>query len=185
VSALPSQSYHGTLQRSPIVRSFLPGWRDAILPKGSPGILAQLRKVPSTHVLLMAHSKAIFGSLSASFKHGILTDLSLPSLPHPFHFSAQIRPIPAIVGSPSSSPNRHSPPPRQINLPSTYHVLQNAMFAGSSTSTNYLSTQTTYRPSSPRMDEKGGTASPVLQGIASRDRDGSPRLFGVELKWIS
>ena len=120
--------------------------------------------------------------------HLTLTDPSLPSLPHPF---LSPRPVPMSSNPSPASPNESPRLPSHSTLPhSIYHSLQNGLIAGATIPASYQSTQSTYRQSpprtaSPRIDEKSGAGFTMASSSTVRDREGSPRLWGVELKWIS
>jgi len=109
----------------------------------------------------------------------VLTDRSLPSLPHPYHTSSSSRPSPIANGSPAPSQNGDHHALHQ----SIYHALQNGF--GVASSSSYEFNNSSHRLLSPRMDEKGEAGFQAAPTYSSRERDGSPRLWGIELKWIS
>nr|XP_019011181.1 solute carrier family 35 (UDP-sugar transporter), member A1/2/3 [Kwoniella pini CBS 10737]OCF49962.1 solute carrier family 35 (UDP-sugar transporter), member A1/2/3 [Kwoniella pini CBS 10737] len=94
---------------------------------------------------------------------------SLPTLPHPF-FSGNNRAM--------STNSMNSPPssPKVTHPHSTYQAMQ-----------NHKHEQPTYsRSNPPRLDEKVGMVSYATQmAAASREKEGPPMLWGIELKWIS
>ncbi|KAK8864599.1 hypothetical protein IAR55_001849 [Kwoniella newhampshirensis] len=104
---------------------------------------------------------------------------SLPNLLQPF-----------FPGAPSyramSTTSTTSPPTSPKGLPphSTYQNLQNHSNHVTSSGNHY---QTTYnRSNPPRLDDKIGMVSyATAMAAASRERDGPPMLWGIELKWIS
>jgi hypothetical protein len=113
--------------------------------------------------------------------HKQLTNTSLPSLPHPFlsQTSPHSHRAYSATASPPASPkvnpshhNHHHGFHNHYQPPlSTYQALA----SGTSSQTNY---QSTY---SKGMESR--SAGPIPQ--ISRERDGPPMLFGIELKWIS
>lgn len=108
----------------------------------------------------------------------ILTDISLPNLlvSPPLHRAM-------------SSTSVSSPPQSPIGQPghNPYHSLQQQTFHnqkahGSSTANNYSS----YRSNPPKLDDKVGMVGyATAMAAASREREGPPSLWGIELKWIS
>ncbi|RSH88899.1 hypothetical protein EHS25_002561 [Saitozyma podzolica] len=90
---------------------------------------------------------------------------SLPSLPHPFHSSSRA----LSSSSPPQSPNGQAHHHVHVPPQSTYLSLQSSL----SSPSGYNS----------RMDEKAPLAT--YSATATREKDGPPRLLGIELKWIS
>ncbi|KIR38899.1 solute carrier family 35 (UDP-sugar transporter), member A1/2/3 [Cryptococcus deuterogattii 99/473] len=88
-----------------------------------------------------------------------------------------------------SSTSVSSPPQSPIGQPghNPYHSLQQQTFHnqkahGSSTANNYSS----YRSNPPKLDDKVGMVGyATAMAAASREREGPPSLWGIELKWIS
>ncbi|ODO06398.1 solute carrier family 35 (UDP-sugar transporter), member A1/2/3 [Cryptococcus wingfieldii CBS 7118] len=95
-----------------------------------------------------------------------------------------------------SATSVHSPPQSPLGEPThnPYRTLQQQSFhnnaqshgssTGSSTANNYKTTYNRQNP--PRMDEKVGMVGyATAMAAASREKEGPPKLWGVELKWIS
>ncbi|KIR54000.1 solute carrier family 35 (UDP-sugar transporter), member A1/2/3 [Cryptococcus gattii Ru294] len=88
-----------------------------------------------------------------------------------------------------SSTSVSSPPQSPIGQPghNPYHSLQQQTFHnqkahGSSIANNYSS----YRSNPPKLDDKVGMVGyATAMAAASREREGPPSLWGIELKWIS
>nr|XP_019046554.1 solute carrier family 35 (UDP-sugar transporter), member A1/2/3 [Kwoniella bestiolae CBS 10118]OCF25484.1 solute carrier family 35 (UDP-sugar transporter), member A1/2/3 [Kwoniella bestiolae CBS 10118] len=98
---------------------------------------------------------------------------SLPTQPHPF-FAVNRAMSTNSMNSPPSSPKLSHPH-------STYQTMQNHKHDQSDHS------QPTYnRANPPRLDGKVGMVSYATQmAAASREKEGPPMLWGIELKWIS
>ncbi|WWC89120.1 uncharacterized protein L201_004038 [Kwoniella dendrophila CBS 6074] len=103
---------------------------------------------------------------------------SLPTQPHPFFPGPNNR---------AMSTNSHNSPPAspKVSHPhSTYQAMQNHKHEQVHSTLHH---QTSYnRSNPPRLDEKVGMVGYATQmAAASRDKEGPPTLFGIELKWIS
>ncbi|WRT66564.1 uncharacterized protein IL334_003523 [Kwoniella shivajii] len=107
---------------------------------------------------------------------------SLPSLPHPFFNGPNNRAMSTnSVNSPPSSPKLSQPH-------STYQAMQNHKHdhAHTSHSTSNHHQPIYNRSNPPKLDDKIGMVSYATQmAAASREKDGPPTLWGIELKWIS
>ncbi|WVQ73939.1 hypothetical protein IAR50_003520 [Cryptococcus sp. DSM 104548] len=95
-----------------------------------------------------------------------------------------------------SATSAHSPPQSPLGepTPNPYRTLQQQSFhnnaqshassTGSSTANNYHTVYNRQNP--PRLDEKVGMVGyATAMAAASREKEGPPKLWGIELKWIS